>query len=144
MPLTKALGGKKKRYNGKKLWEYYHSMGRAASYDKLNKWAKDNGMANPETGEVSQMGANWAMWSYAMDFPEEAFPHYKAWALEHQTELLSSGIDLTEENLWRKFLEDVKDHNSEGKPTYSKKRFNKFCERYDLPYQETESPLVAV
>lgn len=142
MALTKTLGGKRRQYDGRKLWEVYHSMGRAASYAKLNTWARNNGMANPETGDVKGMGPNWAMWAYAMDNPEKAFPAYKAWALEHQTELLSFGIEPSEENLWRKFLEDVKDHNSKGKPTYSKKRFNRFCEKYNLPYQEEESPLL--
>lgn len=126
MSLTKALGGKRKQYDGKVLWQVFMGMGRAASYKKLSEWAAENGMVNPRTGKVSEMGPNWAMWSYAMRQPEEAFEAWKKWAWEHEDELAESGIEPT----WERFLKDVKEHNGPGKPMHSKTRYAEFCEKY--------------
>lgn len=80
MGLTKMTG---RFYDDKLLWETYMGWGRAATYARLREWCLQNGMYNPITGKVSQMGCFWAMWRYAVHNPEEAYEAYRKWQFEY-------------------------------------------------------------
>lgn len=80
MALTKLT---KKFYDDKLLWETFMGWGRAATYKKLREWCIDQGMVNPDTGTVSQMGVFFAMWRYAVNCPEEAYKGYQEWQMQY-------------------------------------------------------------
>lgn len=70
-------------YDGKRIWEYYMSLGRAATYKRVRQWCADVGMVNPQNGKVSMMGPRFAMWRYAIRNPDEAFVAYQEWQREY-------------------------------------------------------------
>lgn len=86
-------------YDGKKIWQKYMSLGRAATYDKIRRWCLEEGMVNQETGIVSKWGPKFAMWRYAIRNPEEAYEAYKLRFMEYG-----------EFPTFREFCQDVADH----------------------------------
>lgn len=72
----------KRYFDDRLLWKTYMGWGRAATYSRLRAWCIQNGMVNPETGKVSQMGVYWAIWRFAVRNPEEAYEDYKLWQME--------------------------------------------------------------
>lgn len=72
----------KKIYDGEKIWIEFMSMGKAATYQKIRGFCSRNGMVNPMTGRVSQMGPVYAMWRYAFKNPETSYEYYRKWKME--------------------------------------------------------------
>jgi hypothetical protein len=122
-----AVLKRKKLYDGKDLWEYYHSLGKAATHGKLREYAKTRGMYSHRKGVPSQMGPYWAMWRYALRNPEEAWPAYEKWAKEYEGELIAQGIDINFQN----FLEDIREHAKSG-GVVGDETYLEFCEKYQL------------
>lgn len=114
-------------YDGKRLWEEYHSWGRAATHDKLREWALANGMVNTRSGKVSQMGPFFAMWRYALHNPEEAYPAYERWAKEYEEYLVPEGMDID----FKAFLKDIREHAKHG-GVVGRQTYLEFCEKYEL------------
>lgn len=86
-------------YDGKKIWERYMSMGRAATFEKLNNWCLQEGMVNQDTNRVSKWGPKFSMWRYAIRNPEEAYESYKLRSMEYG-----------EFPTFEEFCQDVADH----------------------------------
>lgn len=114
-------------YNGEVLFKKYHEMGRAGSYKKLGRWAMENGMVNPNTGRISWMGPIFSMWRWAMRHPHEAFPYWKKWAEQFESELLASGYEPTYEN----FLREIQ-RKAKLKGVITHNGYKKWCEENGL------------
>lgn len=114
-------------YDGKKLWEVYMSWGAASTHSKLREWAVSQGMVNPLTGKVSQMGAFYSMWRWAVRNPKEAYPHWQKWISEYMGALVTTGFLPTYEN----FLRDLKKH-AKNPSVVSRPQYHKFCEENNL------------
>lgn len=125
MGLTNILRDKTV-YDGKRLWETYMEWGRGSSHKRLREWARENNMVNPWTGKVSQMGAFWAMWRYAVHNPEEAYESYKKHT-EEFPELIAMGISVNFEF----FLKDVQKH-ARNEAVVSRKTYREFCKKHNL------------
>lgn len=118
MGLTKRAGSR--FYDGKILWEQYMSMGKAASYTRLQKWCIANGMVNPASGKTSHAGPRFAMWRYAVKNPEEAYVSYQKWQQEY-------GLYPS----FEEFCLDLYDHSETTKQCIvSYKEREKFKEKY--------------
>jgi hypothetical protein len=114
----------------KELWEYFHSLGRAATGDKLVAYAKEKGWFNPRKGEPSRMGPRWAMWRYAFRHPKEAYPTFEKWAKEeYSTEIVENDVEINFEN----FLVEVKEHVKRGR-VFRDGTIRKWCEKWGVPY----------
>lgn len=69
-------------YDGKKLWDEYMSMGKAASYNMLAKKCVEWGMVNKQNGKATHMGVKFAMWRYAARNPETAYETFKGFKIQ--------------------------------------------------------------
>ena len=69
-------------YDGKALFEIYHSWGSAASLNRAVEWAEANGMVNPENGKASKVGVRQSMWKWAINNPEESYEIWKKYYFE--------------------------------------------------------------
>ena len=117
-------------YEGKVLWEEFHSWGAGSSARRLLAWAKQNGMLNPVKPQKGHMGPIWAMWRYALENPEEAFPAYKAHAEQYPTQLLEKGISEVTFDL---FIKDIWEHiqpEGNGIARPGSDRYKEFYNKY--------------
>lgn len=112
-------------YDDKRCFERYMKWGAAATHDKLRQWCISVGMVNSNTGKVSQMGAYWAMWRYAMNNAEEAYPLYKDWWFENDPQKRTP--------TFLKFLTDIQNHAYDNKSVASQYKYEDFCEKWELP-----------
>lgn len=113
----------RKIYDGKLLWETYMGWGAAATYKKLRAFAREKGMVNPETGQVSHMGVYFAAWKYAFRNPYEAHKSYKEWRFQTDRYLPS----------FRDFLLEIQNHAYNNKSiATSDKAYEEFCRTFDL------------
>lgn len=115
-------------YDEKLLWETYHGWGKASSHPRLREWAKESGMSNPNTGEVSQMGPWFAMWRYAFNNPKEAYPAWEAWIKDNFDAIADKNIAINFDT----FLKEIK---KEARHIYSKKRIQAWCEKWKVKYE---------
>lgn len=127
LTITEILKPGRQVYNGKSLWRKYCSMGRAATYDKLAKWATSQDMKRSKSKSATRMGVYFAMWRYALRNPEAAYPDYEKWATQYQEELTIEGVSVT----FEMFLKDIKKH-AKTPGCVGKASYIKFCEKYDL------------
>lgn len=105
MALTLALRGKNV-YDGKRIWIARCEMGRAATNTRIKAWCQENGMYDPAKGRPSNMGPAWAMWRWAINNTQEAWPYYEKWAKEHIDEIIARGKVLS----FDLFLQDLEEH----------------------------------
>lgn len=127
LTITELVKPGRQVYDGEALWEKYHSMGRAATYDKLAEWATDQGMKRAKSKKATRMGVYFAMWRYALRNPEAAYPAYEKWAKGYEEELTIEGVEVT----FKMFLKDIEKHaltpGCVGKASYVK-----FCKERGL------------
>lgn len=127
MTITDLVKPGRQVYDGKTLWEKYCDMGRAATYDKLARWATSIGMKKPSSERATRMGVFFSMWRYALRNPEKAYPAYEKWAKAYESELIAEGVEVTFEMLLKDIKKHAKTPGCVGKASYIK-----FCERYGL------------
>lgn len=113
---------REKVYDGKLLFQTYCGMGTAASVRRLKEFASKE-MPNPKTGTVSQMGVIFAMWRWAFQNPEEAYPYWKE---------LQFNIHPDREFTFHDFLKYLQ---NKGKDVNicSRDNLRRFCAKYNLP-----------
>jgi hypothetical protein len=129
LTVTRAIK-KPEIYNGKQLWETYHSWGKAASIPRLNEYANAQGMFSSEKGEVSKTGPFVSMWRYAFRNPEEAYPHYEKWAREYETQLIERGVELN----FGSFLIDLREHAKTYR-LFRPNRIRAWCKKWNINYE---------
>lgn len=119
-----------KVYDGKELFEKYHSWGAAASSKRLREWAREN-MPNRKTGNSSQMGVFYSMWRWAFQHPEEAFESWKEWYFYSFPEDELNKPEHRDE-LFQNFLITLRDRAMN--PNVSRRRdLERFCAKYGIP-----------
>jgi len=116
------------KYDGKKIFEKFMRMGAASSMPKIRKWLRTE-----ENITVSQMGPIWAMWKYATQNPEEAFPLYKVWHFEYWSNVSVMGKIIDSNVYWQSFLKDCQYRiKKSGDSIMSKTAYKRFCNKYGL------------
>ena len=120
----------KKFLNGEILFKEFCSMGAAANYAILARWAAIN-MPNPESGKVSRQGVLFAMWKWAFQNTEEAWLLWK----EYRFHKDPSAPPYTKEE----FLKEVRDM-AEYPNIASKSDLERFCARYGLKRESKVGP----
>jgi hypothetical protein len=111
------------KYNDQECWEHFMVvMCGGASHGKLRSWLWET-----RKMKVSQMGAFWSMWRWAIRHPEQTFPQYKKWYFETASGL-EDGIDPNVS--FEDYLIDLKKHARIG--AVGRAEYRQFCETYNL------------
>lgn len=118
---------KKRVYKGDVLFKTFHSWGAAASNKKLMEFSQR------EFGRHSQMGPFYAMWHWAFQNAEEAFPIWKEWYFEKYPEV--------EQPTFEDFLIHLRDMGLRSQTIGgSREKVELFCAKYGLDMDYKVSP----
>lgn len=92
----------RKVYNGRDLFIAYCKWGKAAGNERLKEYAFRT------SGRKSQMGPTYAMWRWAFENPEEAWPYYRDYFFEVSPELPQP----TKQDFYKLLLEKAEKNES--------------------------------
>jgi hypothetical protein len=115
-------------YDEERLWKTYHGWGKASSHPRLRAWAEENGMVNPNSGKVSQMGPWFAMWRYAFQNPKEAYPAWEEWMKENMAAIADKHVLINFDT----FLKEIR---KVARNMYSEKKVRAWCEKWKVKYE---------
>lgn len=113
---------REKIYDGETIFKTWCGWGAAATGTRLREYAKAN------FGGTSQMGAEYAMWKWAFNNPEESFPIWKEWHFEKYPDREQP----TFEDFTKILLRKARANQNVGG---SQKKINRFCAKYGLEYE---------